>query len=112
VVVVVMVVMYTTRYVSHNKPVLPSSLYIQQLKERLGDKADSILPQIFFPSQLAGKFCHPTALYADQFVMSGLNTFETATTFNDAFALSLYHGDPWASASPASSLRSWLAHLL
>jgi hypothetical protein len=45
-------VMYL-RYVSHSKPVLPTSLYIQQLKERLGDEADSILSQIFFPSQLS-----------------------------------------------------------
>jgi hypothetical protein len=94
-------VMYL-RYLSHSKPVLPTSLYIQQLKERLGDEADSILSQIFFPSQLSGKFRHPTALYADQFVISGLNTVETDTKFNSTYAQSLYHGDPWASSTAST----------
>jgi hypothetical protein len=98
------------RYVSHNTPVLPSSLYLQQLKERLGDEAATILPQIFFPSQLAGEFKHPTALWEDQFVISGLNTRETSATFDSSYALSLYHGDPWSSSSATGQPASWLSY--
>ena len=75
---------------------LPSSLYIQQLKERLGVNSCNTLTKLFYPSQLTGQYKHPTALSATEWTISNMNTFETSKTdWNTSVAAQIYRGDPW-----------------
>lgn len=84
-------------YIRSKQVVLPTSLYIQQVKERLGNDSCAALSKLFYPSQLSGTFRHPTALSATQWILSGMNTFETnRTDWNTTVAAAIYRGDPWA----------------
>ena len=75
---------------------LPSSLYIQQLKERLGNDRCNVLAKLFYPSQLTGAYVHPTAPSTSQWTISNMNTFETnRTDWNTTVASQIYRGDPW-----------------
>ena len=76
---------------------LPSSLYIQQLKERLGVNSCNTLTKLFYPSQLTGQYKHPTALSATEWTISNINKFETnRTDWNTSVAAQIYYGDPWS----------------
>ena len=98
-------------YIRPNSTVIPTSLYIQQLKERLAQNSSdpcATLEQLFYPSQLDGTYQHPTALSPSEWILSNLNTFETnRTNWNTTFAGYYYHSDPtqgssWCGSSTSS----------
>ncbi len=79
------------------QPVLPTSLYMQQLKDRLGCAAVSA---VFWPAQLAGTFQYPTAVAPSTWLLSNMNQYDTnKTDWLTGNATLFYRGDPLALAA-------------